>query len=217
MGNSQIDNELLLESKPYLTKMEVSLLLGKKGKNLDKKISQLLKKGDLISLKKGLYISKSYIEKELPLTLEYVANVQYFPSYLSLEYVLQKDGLIPEAVYAYTSISLKPTQIFRNRLGTFIYRTIKSQLYTGYQLVRYNQNYQIKVASKAKALFDLLYLKPLPTTARGKEQVIADLRINWQNFSRSDLDEFAVYVNLSNSPKMNQVMRQIAKLAKDDT
>lgn len=211
-GNSQIDPEILLETKPYLTKQEVSLLLQKNGKNLDKKISQLIKKGYLLPLKKGLYTTKAYMEKQIPLSREYLANVQYYPSYLSLEYVLQREGLIPETVYAYTSITLKPTQTFNNSLGSFIYRTIKNNLYMGYQSVRYNQNYRIKIASKAKALFDLLYLQPLPSTARGKRQVIADLRINWQAVEVDDLAEFQTYVDMSSSPKMQQVASQIQKL-----
>lgn len=211
-GNSQLESLFLLENKPYLTKPEVTLLLQKKGKNLDKKISQLLKKGYLISLKKGLYTTKQYIEKQIPQSREFLANAQYYPSYLSLEYVLQKEGLIPEAVYTYTSITLKPTQIFTNRLGTFIYRTIKKTLFTGYQLVRYNENYQIKIASKAKALFDLLYLKPLPSTVSGKKQVLEDFRINWGTFAQEDMKEFDRYVNLSASQKMRHVATLISKL-----
>ncbi len=211
-SNSQIENRFLLENKPYLTKQEVALLLQKKGKNLDKKILQLLNNGYLLSLKKGLYTSKEYIDKKPPQAREYLANVQYYPSYLSLEYVLQKEGLIPEAVYAYTSITLKPTQTFTNSLGVFIYRTIKESLFTGFQLVRYNESYQIKIASKAKALFDLLYLKSLPDTVSGKKQELLDLRINWDSITRDDMKEFDRYVSISQSPKMGQSANIISKL-----
>ena len=43
---------------------------------------------------------------------EYMANRLRLPSYLSLEYVLAKEGLIPEAVYALTSITSKNFQKF---------------------------------------------------------------------------------------------------------
>lgn len=211
MGNSQSKNASLMETKPYLTKQEVEVLLQKKGKNLDKKISQLIQKGYLLYLKKGLYTTQAYIERQSPKSREYLANIQYYPSYLSLEYVLQKEGLIPEAVYAYTSITSRATQTFANDLGTFIYRSIKQPLFTGYQLVRYTENYQIKIASKAKALFDLLYLKPLPRTVSGKKQVLLDLRINWDAIQQEDKEEFNRYVDLYSSQKMKQLATIIYK------
>lgn len=212
-GITQTDNTILLENKPYLTKSEVSVLVQKQSKNLDKKISQLLKIGYLISLKKGLYTTKGYVDKQIPQLREFVANIQYYPSYISLEYVLQKEGLIPEAVYTYTSITLKPTQTFTNTLGTFIYRSIKQPLFTGYEQVRYDDQYQIKIASKMKALFDLLYLKPLPNTVSGKQQVLEDLRIRFDAITPADTKEFNSYVSLINSPKMRQVSTIIAKLS----
>lgn len=211
-SNSQTDNTFLLENKPYLTKQEVALLLQKKGKNLDKKILQLLKSGYLLSLKKGLYTTNAYIKNQSPQAREYLANVVYYPSYLSLEYVLQKEGLIPEAVYTYTSITLKPTQTFTNTIGTFMYRTIKQQLFTGYQSTLYTGQYQIKIATKAKALFDVLYLKPLPSTVAGKKRELIDLRINWSTVTQEDMMEFNKYVKLSQSPKMEQTATIIAKL-----
>ncbi len=212
MGNSQMNNAFLLESKPYLTKQEVGFLLQKKGKNLDKKISLLLKKGDLLHLKKGLYSTKVYADRMRSTSFgEYLANIQYYPSYLSLEYVLQKEGIIPEAVYGYTSISPKPTQRFVNDIGTFIYRSIKEPLFTGYQLTRYTEQYRIKIATRAKALFDLLYLKPLPPTLAGKKQEVLDLRINWDMFGREDRQEFNTYARLSCSNKMKQVANIILK------
>ena len=212
-GITQTENTILLESKPYLTKQEVAVLLQKRGKNLDKKISQLLKTGYLISLKKGLYTTNAYMTGQIPQLREFLANVQYYPSYISLEYVLQKEGVIPEAVYAYTSITLKPTQTFTNALGTFIYRSIKESLFTGYEQVRYNDQYQIKIASKMKALFDLLYLKPLPATIARKKQTLEDLRIRTDVITPADIEEFNSYVALADSPKMKQVSNIITKLS----
>lgn len=53
-SKSEIKNIKLIESKPYLTKAELALLLEKKERNLDKKISQLIRNEILIPLKKGL-------------------------------------------------------------------------------------------------------------------------------------------------------------------
>ena len=58
-------------------------------------------------LKKGIYVSKSYIDSvNRDVYGEFVANILYEPSYLSLEYVLLGYGVIIEAVKNFTSVSL---------------------------------------------------------------------------------------------------------------
>ena len=211
-SNNGIKNRLLLEQKPYLTRQEVGLLLEKNGRNLDKKILQLLKKKYLMTLKKGLYTSSEYVARQPPQSREYLANALYYPSYLSLEYVLQQEGILPEGVYSYTSITLKNTRVFTNPLGVFIYRNIKPSLFTGYQSVRYSQSYYLKIASRAKALFDLLYLKPMPQSLSGKKQeVLDDMRIQWELLTKQDREEFSRYVTLSQSKKMKQLVYIITR------
>lgn len=196
-------NQQILENKPYLTKKELSLLLQKKGKNLDKKITQLLKKNYLISLKKGLYTTRVYSLSKRGELGEYLANILSYPSYLSLEYVLQKENLIPEAVFAYTSVTLKLPRVFKNQCGLFIFRKIKESLFNGYHQVPFKENYQIKIAKKAKALFDYLYFKPLTTSSI--EELLSDLRINWELFGKKDFAEFQKYTTLSKSKKMEKI------------
>ena len=205
--DSEIKNQEMLESKPYITKNELSFLLNKAAKNLDKKITQLLKKEYLLTLKKGLYTTKAYYLLNKNRFPEFIANFLYYPSYLSLEYVLQQENLIPEAVFQYTSISLKSPRIFKNKIGVFNYRKIKESLFTGYNYRMFFQNYQIKIASKAKALFDYLYLKPF--TASFSYELFSDLRINWNNFTKQDLFEFKNFALLSKSKKMLEIVKMM--------
>ena len=69
------------------------------------------------------------------------------------------------------------------------------------------QNYQIKIASKAKALFDYLYLKPF--TASFSYELFSDLRINWNNFTKQDLFEFKNFALLSKSKKMLEIVKMM--------
>jgi len=204
----------ILENKPYLTKKEVGLLLGKNGRNLDKKISHLLKKNYLTSLKKGLYVPNALLKTQEKLPA-YLANVLYYPSYLSLEYVLQKEGVIPETVFVYTSVTMKLTRIFKNNLGIFTYRKIKSPLFTGYQERLFRENYRVKIATKTKAIFDFLYFKVFRTSL--EQELFSDLRINWETFSKQDLDEFKDYVNLAGSKKMEKIYHLLQKKLKPIT
>jgi len=201
-----IEYQKELEMLPYLNKSQAGMLIGKKGKNLDKKLEQLKKIGYLKTLKKGLYVSDSYLQQtDRGKYAEYMANTLRFPSYISLEYVSAKEGLIPEGVFSVTSITLKSSRTFRNFLGTFIFRNIKKELFTGYREEVWGEKI-IRIASRAKALFDFLYLKKL---TNAKEEIITDLRVNWENFSPDDFFEFKTYVTLSKSKRMTRILQII--------
>lgn len=195
-----------MENKPYLTKIELGVLLEKKERNLDKKISQMIRDEALIPLKKGLYLNRIFYLKNKINIEEYLSNIIFYPSYISLEYVLAKEGLIPESVFVYTCVTLKTTRKFNNKLGSFTYRKIKEKLFTGFVQKSYYDNYKIKIASKAKALFDYLYYKHLKALNE-----INDLRINWKNLDKVDLQEFLYYVDLSESKKMMKIYKFMKK------
>ncbi len=202
-GVSEIKNWDLIENKPYITRSELGVLLDKSGKNLDKKVLSLIKNKYLIPLKKGLYTTTIYKIKSPAGFEEYLANIIYYPSYLSLEYVLSKEGVIPESVYVYTSITSKTTRFFENEIGKFSYRKISDRLFDGFTLKDFESGLKIKIASKSKALFDFFYLKPF----ENMELEIDDLRINWEVFDLSDLNEFYFWVDVSGSAKMEKIKK----------
>ena len=199
-----------LEALPYFNKRTAVILIGKKGKNLDKKIEQLKRKKYLLSLKKGIYVSSVFVEKlgdRKPYS-EYLANILRYPSYISLEYALAEYGLIPEGVSVITSISLKSGRVFENILGSFVYKNIKSELFSGF-VERSFLDKNIKFATPAKALFDLLYLKKIPDL---DQELKGDLRINWSNFGSADLEELARYIGRSKSLKMGKILEIIKEI-----
>lgn len=209
---SGIKNQKELEDLPYFNKNTAGILIGKEGKNLDAKISQLTEKGYLITLKNGLYVTSIYYEKERnnPLYREYIANILRYPSYLSLEYVLFINNVIPESTYSLTSVTIKSSRTYTNELGTFIYQNMKDELFTGFQRKSYRFS-EIAIATKSKALFDYLYLK-----SNLNKDIMEDLkdglRINWEVFTKTDLAEFKTYVDLSESLKMRSVLSNIEKI-----
>lgn len=123
-----------VESLPFLSKKALAVLIGKEGKNLDAKLAQLTKIGYLETLKKGTYVSSPFVDRvNKKAYLEYIANVLRSPSYISLEYVLAEKGLIPESVFALTSITTKNPWVYSQDLGVFSYRNIKKSLFTGFE------------------------------------------------------------------------------------
>lgn len=88
-----------------------------------------------------------------------IANRLYNPSYVSLESALSYYQVIPEAVYGITSISTRRTYSFSTPLGKFQYRTVKPDLFFGYQIVSFNSK-AFKIADMEKAVLDFFYLHP---------------------------------------------------------
>lgn len=104
-------------------------LLEKSVSNVNDKISNLVKKGELVRLKKGFYtFSKAYLSK--PIDLMSVANALYAPSYLSFDYALSYYGMIPERVNEITSATSKNKKLFETPIGRFSYKKVPLQAYS---------------------------------------------------------------------------------------
>ncbi len=211
-GISGIKHQEKLERLALFNKKTAQILIGKKGDNLDKKIQRLLDKGYLVNLKKGWYVAQPYIDNLENLTAyrEYLANHLRKPSYLSLEYMLAKYNLIPETIHSLTSITKKSTREYENKLGSFSYKNIKENLFCGYEK-RESGQLQIYEATKAKALFDYLYLK----SNLGENltyELGQGLRINWGEFSKNDQKEFGEYAAKTDMEKMKKALTVINKI-----
>ena len=120
-----------IDKLPYFNKVTLGVALVKSGQNLDYWIKTRLKSGEIIALKKGLFVTKMYlarIEESSGIYEKYsqfIANTLRYPSYISLEYMLSLYGVIPEGVYVITSITTKSSRLFTNKLGNFRYQNIK--------------------------------------------------------------------------------------------
>lgn len=121
------------------------------------KISDLLKKGIIIRVKKGLYIFGEEFRKR-PYSQEILANLMYGPSYISLEYALQYHGLIPERVEAVTSVTTGRSRRFASPVGLFTYRNIPlSAFRIGMDRIEIGEGRAFLIAVPEKALADKIY------------------------------------------------------------
>ena len=154
---NQVDKLQNLKNLSYFDKNTLAQYVDVAQNSLYSNIKRWLKKGLIIQLKRGLYVTGDYLDKNMGSMsyIELIANRLYEPSYLSGEYVLQQYNILTEAVFAFTSVSLKTRREYENRLGRYIYRSIKRELFTGYTIIQ-KDDFQIKIATKAKALFDYL-------------------------------------------------------------
>jgi predicted transcriptional regulator of viral defense system len=136
-----------------------------------RRLNEWQDKGYIKKIIKGYYIF-SDIKLNENIFFE-VANRIYQPSYVSFQSALSYHRLIPESVYGVTSASSRRTYIFKTKIAEFIYRTIKPELFFGYDIVRYD-NKGFRVATPEKALLDYFYIN---TSLETKED-FKNLRIN---------------------------------------
>ena len=166
------------------------------------KISRMLKNGEIMQLKRGLYILSPKFGGEIDRGV--IANLIYGPSYVSLEYALSFWGLIPERVQEVTCMTNKRNKYFRTPLGAFSYKYISNTRFspgvilidseapirrTGEQGVSYF------IATKEKALCDKL---ATVREIRGEHDITDYLRFDL----RIDLETMADL----NMPVLNKIM-----------
>ena len=92
------------------------------------KIRALEKEGQLIRLKRGLYVVSEEVSRK-PVNACLCANHIYGPSYVSQQWALRWYGLIPEQVYTMTSVTTKHSRKFENSLGRFTYEQVKPEYF----------------------------------------------------------------------------------------
>ena len=210
------NNLAALELLPYFTIEAVKQLLGDESADdgtIQTALYRWMKAGQIIQLKKGVYMTRRFYELHR-------ADADFAPmvsaillpqSYLSLEFILQRNAILTDITYPVTAVTLKQTRVFENKLGTFTYRSIKPGLYHGFTFTEY-LGIPIARATAAKALFDFLYFRPWRGGGRlAGDHLAEDLRLNLEDFPEPDRLEFAAFVEVSKSRKMERILKHLEK------
>lgn len=173
-------------------------------------LSRYAKGGKIIRLRKNFYTSRGFLEEmrrknSLSSYTELLANVLYPPSYLSLEYVLYHHQILTDVPLHLTSVTSRKTSHFTNVLGTFLYHTLQEKLFFGFTLDSRN-HFTIARATKAKALFDFLYLRKNILT---RPQAVKELRLNLGQLTAKDRTELKKYIELEGSRRMSGIFKTL--------
>lgn len=196
----------LVDSLPFFDAADLAPIGEKRGyQNII--LSRQVKQGMIVRLRKNLYVSKKFLdtaEKKGFFSdyVEFTANKLYPPSYLSLDYILHEHNMLTELPRNITSVALRKTDQFTNELGNFIYHKIKEELYRGFKVVK-KANISILKATKAKALFDFLYFRKKLLVV---EEAVKELRLNLDEFTKSDMKELKGYTELEGSNRMMEIL-----------
>lgn len=150
MTNAQLLNSIPYEEFDYQTLLDAVHEYARPRM----KISAMLAKGDIVRVKKGLYILGESLRRR-PFCRELLANLIYGPSYVSLEYALHYHGLTPERAETLTSVTCGRSRTFDTPVGPFSYRMIPLEAFrTGMDRVELDDGRSFLIAVPEKALAD---------------------------------------------------------------
>lgn len=152
------------------------------------KLKRLVKEKKYIPIIRGLYETDRTVPGYL------LAESIYGPSYLSFEFALAYHGLIPEAVYTFTSATFekKKKKKYVTEFGTYLYGDVPSKVFPFEIEIVEERGYCYKIATAEKALCDQLYkMKRVENYKEMRELLFQDLRLNETLFSELDVETIA--------------------------
>lgn len=151
--NSSQNSDLILsvfsDSRSVFSLTDIGMLVGESNfKKLNERLNYYVRKGKILRPRKGVYVKPGYDPEEL-------ACMLYTPSYISLEYVLQKAGVVFQYDERLTAVSYLSRSVeIEGRI--YAYRKIKGETLIVTQGIIQTGN--VNIATPERAFLDILYL-----------------------------------------------------------
>ncbi|MCK9403990.1 MAG: hypothetical protein M0Q26_11380 [Chitinophagaceae bacterium] len=162
------------------------------------KITELVKQGILVLVRRGVYIPGPNLNIAKPETF-LLANHLLGPSYVSLETALSYWGFIPEKVYETSSVTTQKSAVYKTPAGRFSYTHIPLPYYSfGIQQVELTKKQRVLMAAPEKALCDKIVTTSgllLRSSKQVKELLMDDLRIErgmLQNLNHKEISTWII-------------------------
>jgi hypothetical protein len=173
------------DKRSVFTLNDIAMLICESNfKRLNERLNYYVRTGKLFRPRKGIYVKFNYDPEELACTL-------YTPSYISLEYVLQKAGVVFQYDERITAVSYLSRSInIENQI--YSYRKIKGDIIIVTQGIV--QKNSVNIATPERAFLDVLYLN---TT------------YNFDNLNPLDKDLVYRLLPIYNSKKMTKRVRKL--------
>jgi hypothetical protein len=179
----------------------------------EKKIQALEKSGELIRLKRNLFIvnhelTGKWTDERL------CANHIYGPSYVSFQWALRYYGMIPERVYLVTSATTKRTRFFETPIGNFSYVQVPVSYFPIGVESHEEQGVSFLMASREKALCDTILLDNFVPG-----QSLKSLGIYLEEDMRLDMDilpelDTGIIEQCAQAGRKTQIFKNLIKLIK---
>lgn len=189
MISSRENIMIAISSSPrtaFNTKSIALLLNEKRDLLLTKKLNYYVQKGLLLNPRKGIYT-------KINPNMEELAGLVFVPSYISLQYVLQKAGVVFQYDSAITSVSYLNREI--EMCGqTFRYNQVKKEI--AYNLEGVERRDNINIATPERALLDMMYLNS---------------ECYFDNIDGINKRKIAQLLSIYQSPRLNERVKELFK------
>lgn len=189
MISSRENIMIAISSSPrtaFNTKSIALLLNEKRDLLLTKKLNYYVQKGLLLNPRKGIYT-------KINPNMEELAGLVFVPSYISLQYVLQKAGVVFQYDSAITSVSYLNREI--EMCGqTFRYNQVKKEI--AYNLEGIERRDNINIATPERALLDMMYLNS---------------ECYFDNIDGINKRKIAQLLSIYQSPRLNERVKELFK------
>jgi hypothetical protein len=177
------------------------------------KINEMVKKGLLILVKRGVYIPGPQLKIPGPESF-LLANHIWGPSYVSSDTALSHWGLIPERVYEICSVTTNLSKTYKTKAGRFRYLHMPLPYYSfGIQQVELTKKQWVLMATPEKALCDKIITTPgmiLRSVKQVRELLLEDLRMERQPLRNLAAGEISKWVK--DAPKRNSLITLVKTL-----
>lgn len=201
-----LEQKLQQYRQQCVTQHDLTALLDGSIDSRGAKIQRAVDKNQLIRIKRGLYCLGKYFTAEQPNPFT-ISQFIYGPSYISLASALAYHGLIPEAVYNTTAVSIKRTNEFVTPLGRFTYSRLPTKnFFTLVKLKHNNKTDAFFISMPWRALLDYIFCYKKNYNLLAMAQ---DLRLDLDDLPKignNDLQELQQYYG---SNRINKFIKSI--------
>lgn len=175
------------------------------------KIASLLARGDLVQLRRGLYLLGAEL-RGAPVSLPLVANVLFGPSYVSLDFALSWHALIPEGVVEVSSVTPRRTREYATPVGRFSYMHLSLVTYgMGVRMEKTPEGASFLMASPEQALCDKVLLTRnlnAVSVASMRAYLLEDLRMEPQALGALDTSIIQQCLEAGHKPRQLAALLQ---------
>lgn len=179
------------------------------------KIAALLAGGDLVQLRRGLYLL-GVEHRTTAVSLPLVANILFGPSYVSLDFALGWHALIPEGVVEVSSVTPRRSRQYDTPMGRFSYTHLPADWYgIGVRMEKNPEGLYFLMAGPEKALCDKVLLtrnlKAL-NVASMRAYLLEDLRLDPDAVAAFDLGIFEQCLATGHKPRQMSALCKVVEM-----
>ncbi len=182
-------------------------------KNPRDKIRSLINDGEIIRIKKGIYVLGN--EYKRPYNTFVLANLIYGPSYVSGLSALSFHGAIPERVHRVYSITPNRNKIFTTKAGIFEYRYCHIEKYsTGFALYKTDSRKKALIATPEKALTDHIAGQKEIKTKADMKSYLSGMRLEKELYASLNISLMRRIAEVYNSTRINILLDTLIRITK---